>query len=88
MASVAYGVGGEGPSSYVCAPFPAFLPIDPGKGGAGLSGYMRSMFGDPNCARRIFSAKDDDDLRTRTSAMLRKHDVYGLAGGTPAYVDR
>jgi len=84
----AYGAGGEGPPSHVCAPFPSWRPMDPGRGGAGLRGYMASMFGDPDCPRRFLSAASDDDLRTRTIAMLRKHDVYGLAGGSPAYVDR
>ena len=83
----AYGAGGA-PPSFVCAPFPAFKPMDPGKGGVGLPGYMRSMFGDPDCPRRFLSAENDDDLRTRTIAMLRKHDVYALAGGPPVDVER
>lgn len=84
----AYGAGGEGPPSYVCTPFPAFKPMDPGRGGRGLAGYMGAMFGDPDCPRRFVSARTDDELRARTIAMLRKHDVYAVAGGPPAYVDR
>ncbi|QIK77887.1 amidohydrolase family protein [Sphingomonas piscis] len=84
----AYGAGGQGPPSFVCAPFPAFKPLDPGTGGKGLPGYMRSMFGEPDCPKKYRSASSDDDLRTRTIAMLRKHDVYAIAGGSPAYVDR
>lgn len=84
----AYGAGGEGPPSYVCAPFPTFKPMDPGAGGAGLPGYMASMFGDPDCPVRFLSARDDDDLRTRTLAELRANNVYAVAGGSPRYVDR
>lgn len=84
----AYGVGGEGPPMYVCAPFPTFKPLDPGKGGAGMPGYLKSMFGDPDCPKRVFSASSDDDLRNRTIAELRKNDVYAVAGGLPAMVDR
>lgn len=83
----ASGVGAA-PPSFVCAPFPTFKPMDQGKGGPGLPGYMRSMFGDPDCPRRFQSAVSDDDLRSRTIAMLRKHDVYAVVGGPPAYVDR
>jgi predicted TIM-barrel fold metal-dependent hydrolase len=83
----AYGTGG-GPPSYICAPFPAFQALDPGKGGDQLPGYMGRMFGNPDCPGRILSAKDDDDLRTRTLAALRHEDIYALAGGPPAYVDR
>ncbi|WP_158266210.1 amidohydrolase family protein [Allosphingosinicella deserti] len=84
----AYGAGGEGPPSYVCVPFPKWLPLDPGKGGTGLPTYMKEMFGDPACPNRFFSAGSDDELRTRTIAALRRNDVYAVAGGTPAYVDR
>ena len=84
----AYGAGGEGPPSYVCAPFPAWRPLDPGKGGDGLAGYLKGMFGDPACPRRVFAASNDDDLRDRTIAALRRNDVYAVAGGKPAYVDR
>ncbi len=84
----AYGAGGEGPPSYVCTPFMAFKPLDPGKGGPGLPGYLKSMFGDPDCPHRVFSAGSDDELRIRTIAELRKNDVYAVAGGPPRYVDR
>jgi len=84
----AYGVGGEGPPSYVCTPFQSWKPLDPGNGGAGLDGYLKSMFGDPDCPNRVFSASSDEDLRTRTIAELRKNDVYAVAGGLPATVDR
>jgi hypothetical protein len=84
----AYGAGSQGPPSYVCTPFPGWKPMDPGAGGPGLRGYMASMFGDPDCPVRFLSARDDDDLRTRTLAALREHNVYAVAGGTPAYVDR
>lgn len=84
----AYGAGGEGPPSYVCAPFPGWKPMDPGAGGPGLPGYMASMFGDPDCPVRFLSSTDDDDLRSRTIEQLRAHNVYAVAGGTPTYVDR
>jgi hypothetical protein len=83
----AYGVGAQGPPSYVCAPFQAWKPMDPGAGGTGLPGYMGTMFGDPDCPLRFMSARDDDDLRTRTIAALRAHDVYAIAGGPAAFVD-
>jgi len=84
----AYGAGGEGPPSYICTPFPVWKPLDPGTGGAGLPGYLGSMFGDPDCPKRIFSATNDDELRTKTLAELRKNDVYAVAGGPIKYVDR
>lgn len=84
----AYGARAQGPPSYVCAPFPSWKPLDPGAGGAGLPGYMASMFGDPECPVRFLSARDDEDLRTRTLDALRTNDVYAIAGGSPAYVDR
>lgn len=84
----AYGAGSDGPPSSICTPFSAWQPLDPGKGGKGLSTYLKSMFGTPDCVRPIRSAKDDDDLRTRTIAALRAEDVYAVAGGPPAYVDR
>ncbi|KQS55978.1 hypothetical protein ASG17_07975 [Brevundimonas sp. Leaf363] len=84
----AYGAEGQGPPSYVCAPFPSWKPMDPGAGGPRLAGYMASMFGDPDCPVRFLSATTDDDLRTRTIEQLRANNVYAVAGGPPAYVDR
>ncbi|WP_315763683.1 amidohydrolase family protein [Sphingomonas sp. Y38-1Y] len=84
----AYGADNMDGASYVCAPFPAFLPMDPGKGGDGLPGYMKRMFEDPACPNRIAPAKDDADLRARTIAELRRNNVYAIAGGTVANVDR
>lgn len=84
----AYGGNGEGPPSYVCAPFPAWRALDPGNGGDGLSAYLRDMFGNPTCPSRVFSVKDDDELRVKTIAALRRNDVYAVAGGSPKFVDR
>jgi uncharacterized protein len=84
----AYGANGEGPLAYVCAPLPAFLPLDPGTGGGKLPAYLKSMFNDPQCTRRIAAATSDDELRERTLAALRAKDVYAVAGGSPATVDR
>jgi len=84
----AYGAEGQGPPSYVCAPFQSWKPMDPGTGGSGLPGYLASMFGDPDCPQRFLSAPTDDDLRIRTLEQLRTNNVYAVAGGSAAYVDR
>jgi uncharacterized protein len=83
-----YGGAGQAPPSYACIPFSAFMPLDPGKGGGGLKPYMEEMFGNPSCPNRVLSVQSDDDLRTRTIAALRRNNVYAVAGGSPAYVDR
>lgn len=84
----AYGAASQGPPSYVCVPFSRWHPLDPGKAGPGLPGYMREMFGDPKCNNRLLSAANDDELRTQTIAALRRNNVYAVTGGSPAYVDR
>jgi len=84
----AYGASSEGPPNHVCVPFPSWQPLDPGKGGGGVPDYLKSMFGAPDCPNKFPAARSDDELRERTLRQLREHNVYALAGGTPAYVDR
>jgi len=74
------------PPQTVCTPFPTWKPMDPGRGGLGA--YVESMFGAPGCAKSVVSASTDDELRQRTIAMLRKYDVYAIAGGKPEMVER
>jgi predicted TIM-barrel fold metal-dependent hydrolase len=82
----AAGADSEGPGpQYVCIPYPTWPPMDPARGGVGA--YLGSLFTAPDCARKVVSARSDDELRRRTIEMLRKHDVYGLAGGDPKVVE-
>lgn len=76
----------EGPGpQYICTPYPTWPPMDPGRGGVGA--YVGSLFAAPDCPRKILGAASDEELRRRTIEMLRKHDVYGLAGGRPEVVE-
>jgi predicted TIM-barrel fold metal-dependent hydrolase len=74
------------PGQYICTPFPTWKPMDPGRGG--LGSYLDSMFGAPDCPRKAKGAPTDDALRQGTIEMLRKYDVYALAGGDAKTVER
>lgn len=74
------------PGQYICTPYPAWKPMDPGRGGVGA--YLDSMFGAPDCPRKVKGAMTDDELRGRTIEMLKKYDVYAIAGGGPKTVER
>lgn len=84
----AYGAKDTEAPSFICSPFPAFVLMDPGKGGDGLPAYMKRMFEDPACPNRFAPTKDDADLRTRTIAELRRLNVWAIAGGAGEVVDR
>lgn len=83
----AFGADAEGPPGQViCTPYPKWPANDPGRGG--VPAYLGAMFGAPDCPAGVRGALTDDELRTRTLAMLREHNVWGLTGGTPAFVSR
>ncbi len=76
----------EGPPPLtICAPYPTWPSRDPSQG---EDAYVQRLFGNPDCPRKFVSASSDDDLRIRSVAMLKKHNVYALGGGTPELVAR
>ena len=73
------------PPQTICTPYREWPGKDPADG---ADAYVGRVFRNPDCPRKLVSARDDDDLRVRSIAMLRKHDVYALGGGPPETVAR
>lgn len=76
----------EGPPPLtLCAPYPGWPGRDPA---VAVDDYVSKIFGRPDCALRLTSATGDDDLRVRSIAQLRQHNVFALGGGAPERVAR
>src|SRR5689334_12670233 len=74
------------PGQFICTPYQTWKPMDPGRGG--VDAYLKSMFLTPDCPTKAKGAATDDALRQDTIALLRKYDVYALAGGDPKTVEQ
>lgn len=80
----AYPAGAQGPPPVVvCAPYETMPTRDP-RDADGV--YAGKTFKAATCRHHIWSAKTDDELRTRTLAILRRLDITAVTGGP--FVDR
>lgn len=69
----------------VCAPYESFPDRDTRIDG---TAYTMGLFKTPPCAAPILSAKDDDDLRRRSLAILETYNITAATSGSPALVAR
>ncbi len=80
----AFGAGDQGPPPVaICAPYDPFPDRDTRQDGMG---YTMTLFKAPPCARPLWSAKDDADLRDRSLAMLAKYNITAVTSGSAARV--
>jgi predicted TIM-barrel fold metal-dependent hydrolase len=80
----ALGAGDQGPPPVgICAPYEPFPDRDTRQDGMD---YAMGMFKTPPCAKPLWSAKDDADLRDRSLAMLEKYNITAVTSGSVARV--
>jgi hypothetical protein len=72
------------PGGKVCAPYTEWAPRDPGKD---IGAYLNWFTINPSCPTVLTAPTDVADLRDRGIAMLKRHKVLALAGGSAATVE-
>ena len=76
----ALGANDQGPPPVaICAPYDPFPDRDTRVDGMA---YTMGMFKSPPCAKPIWSAKDDADLRDRSIAMLERYNIVAVTSGS------
>lgn len=82
----ALNAGDQGPPPVaICAPYENFPDRDTRQDGAA---YAMAIFKTPPCPRPIWSARDDDDLRLRSLAMLERYNIRAVTSGSVALVEQ
>jgi hypothetical protein len=72
------------PGAKVCAPYPVWMPRDPGQP---IDRYLSRFSIHPTCPRTLSSPTDPIVLRNQAIAMLERYNVLALAGGAAATVE-
>lgn len=72
------------PGGTVCAPYPTWIPRDPGQP---IDRYLDRFSVHPACANPILSPTDANVLRDRGLAMLERYNILALAGGSAVTVE-
>lgn len=73
------------PGGTVCAPYPRWLPRDPGRP---IDDYLEQFSVHPDCAHPLVAPTDAAMLRHKGIAALKRFNMLALAGGTAATVER
>ncbi len=82
----ALAADGQGPPPVVvCAPYDSMPIREPG---ATIDSYAQSFLKKADCAHPIWSARDDDALRTESLAALRRYNIIAVTSGEPAMVKK
>jgi predicted TIM-barrel fold metal-dependent hydrolase len=72
------------PGGKVCAPYPAWMPREPGRP---IDEYVDRFTVHPICPRSLTAPTDATALRDQGLNALKHHNILALAGGAPATVE-
>lgn len=72
------------PGGKICAPYPTWMPRDPGQS---IDVYLERFSSHPACPQPLTAPADAVELRERGIAALERYNVLALAGGDARTVD-